>query len=147
MSTQMVKRYSNAREQSVMGREDSGHADVVIRYRAHHYSNGVLCLNPELGCSLRDNLSVDQCAECQQVQHSTTCLCCMYLFYEPSCSFKFVTVSAANAILSLTGGITSAGRPQSGTTCFIFGKQAIVVEDKLGGSYMLTGLQMFPISL
>lgn len=149
-----------------MGREDSGHADVVIRYRAqrsntldHHAA--MICLDPEMGCTSRGNVSVDQCDECQKFLRTrcfthgcmmTSALlcscglscCCLYPYmWGPACSFRFVTESAANAALSVTAGMTSAGRLRPGAVCFVFGTQAVVVEDRLGGTY--AGIQMTPI--
>ena len=63
MATAYMEDTSARREQAVMGREDKGHGDVVIKYRSRLSEmgahSGQICLDPKLGCSARDNLPVD----------------------------------------------------------------------------------------
>ena len=58
--------YLQYNEQAVMGREDSGNADVVNKYRSQVVVSSIR-LYLDLGCSIRDNLPADQCPDCQQV--------------------------------------------------------------------------------
>ena len=163
----MVKTYGSHKSQLASGRENLGHADVVIKYKTFCNPNtGVTWLKPKLGCSAKDNLPIDECSDCEERQRPSCCfthscvvgslllgslgLCalCLWPFIEgPRCSFIYITVSASNAILSLTGGITSAGMLTEGARCRVFGRDAIVVADKRGGSYVLTALQLSPVLL
>lgn len=157
MSVRMAKKLSSTQAQLAMGREDRGHADVVIKYWTQKNPNtGVTWLHPELGCSARNNTSIEQCAECEAKQrHSCCCtrkcvvisihlgsaglLCCVLPFIAgPKCRFKYITMSASKAVLTLTGGITESGPPPEGAMCYVFGRHVSVVADKLGGTFTHT---------
>lgn len=156
MSVQMSKGYMEKRAQLASGREDHGHADVVIKYSTYYSPESELTrLHPKLGCSAKDNISIEQCAECEDRQRSCCCFtrgcvisivflgsagfCLPFLLpflQGPKCRFKYITVSAARAMLTLTRGETEVGAPAEGATFYVFGRNATVVADKLGGTYV-----------
>lgn len=167
MSHSIVKTYCENHSASVRGREASGHADVAVKYTTYHnVTSNITHIHRVLGCSARDNVPVEQCPECQEVLAGccATCTCstwslvltlascgilaiCLFpLWYGPRCSFRYITESAASAVLRLTGGLTSSGPPLPGQHCFVFGKKTPVVEDKSGGTYSLSPLQLVPLS-
>ena len=163
----MTKRYMHTSLIALSSREASGHSDVVVKYNTFHNKANITWLHPELGCSVQNNVPTEQCPECQEILKSRCAICtcqdlsmgltlascgilgiCLFPFwYGPKCSFIYITESAASAVLTLTGGLTSSGPPVSGQSCYVFGRQTQVVEDKSGGTYSLSPMQMLPISI
>ena len=120
-----------------------------------------------LSCSVRNNVPTERCPECQKLLSSRCACCtcqqlslvltlascgtlalCLFPFWNgPKCTFRYITESATNAVVRLTGGLTSLGPPAPGQYCYVFGRQTQVVDENSGGTHSLSSVQLLPVSI